>query len=167
MNRFFLFIFTFLIYSQFFALDPPKRLGLNTIKTGFLIGYQQGTFSAVEVGIERQWKEMKLVKPTTLAMTFTMEYQFKANTIGYKIGPWMKTGRMDFSYGANFTVFSDFTNYRAGVTPGLGIKLLGFHIISGYNIIFGRPSFTDFNRLHLSVRYYISKKRKFEWKKKK
>lgn len=149
------------------AIAPPTGIipELRTIKTGMLVGIQKGTYFGIELGAERQWKEIKLKKPFTWAVSATGEYQFEANNLGFKAGPWFKWGRADFTYGANFTLMSDFTHYRTGISPTIGFKIIGFHIIASYNVLWGDPSLITYNKLHLSVRYYISKERKFKWKK--
>ena len=149
--------------------EPPATFPpipeLNTIKTGMLIGVQKGVYFGVEMGMERQWKEIKLKKPRTLAIAATGEYQFEANTIGFKAGPWVKYGRLDFTYGINATILSDFDRTKFGVSPAVGFKIIGFHLLASYNITSGKEPFTAYNKLHLSLRYYISKDREFKWKK--
>jgi hypothetical protein len=158
-----------LFSSRIVAHEPPVLLRplpeLNTVKTGLLIGIQKGKYFGLELGMERQWKEIKLKKPRTFAIAATGEYQFEANTVGFKVGPWWKFGRADFTYGINATVLSDFDNSKFGVSPAIGFKLIGFHILASYNITSGTGPYTDFNKLHLSLRYYISKSREFNWKK--
>ncbi len=138
---------------------------LNTIKTGLLIGVQKGKFFGVEIGMERQWKEIKLKKPFTWAIAATGEYQFEANAAGFKAGPWVKFGRLDFTYGLNLTVLSDFEYSKFGISPTIGFKLIGFHVLASYNITTSNGPFVNYNKLHLSLRYYISKNREFKWKK--
>ncbi len=145
----------------------PIKSKISSTKTGMIIGLQKGKYTGFELGMERQWKEIKLKSPFTMAATFNMEYQFGANVIGFKGGPWMKFGRMDFTYGANATFLSDFEDNRFGVSPALGFKLLGFHAIASYNFVFGPERFSEYNKMHVSLRYYISKSRKINWNKKK
>lgn len=164
MRAFFLaFLFLNIFISAHCGGDEFAKTKITKTKSGLLLGYQQGKFFTVELGLERQWKQMKIKKPLTIAGAFTMEYQFDANVIGYRVGPWMKFGRMDLTYGANAILFSDFERYRIGVDPAIGFKLVGFHIITGYNIMFGSEAF-DYNTIHLSIRYYFSQKRKLHVK---
>ena len=164
--------FTVVLFSNlFYGFDARTIMSpipeLNTRKTGLLIGVQRGVYNGIEFGWERQWKEIKLKNPKTFAFSAVGEYQFKANVLSFKAGPWMKLGRADFSYGANFVAMSDFRYSKLGVAPAIGFKFLGFHLQAGYNLLLGNRNFTDHNRLYLSLRYYISKDRKFFWKKEK
>ena len=175
MKTFLILIFTTNIFvlSAFAGGEDPVDKSkvlipeLNTIKTGLLIGYQLGQFQGFELGMERQWKEIKLKKPFTFAISATGEYQVEANILGFKAGPWFKAGRADFTYGVQFVAFSDFIDTRIGIDPNIGFKIIGFHVIAGYNILVDESLFTEYNRLHLSIRYYISKDREFKWIKKK
>ncbi len=162
-------IIPFLLSSIFCSANLvaglPDLPSVRTKKTGMLIGLQRGKFNGFELGMERQWKQLKLKKPFTFATAFTMEYQFQANAMGFKIGPWVKYGRADFTYGANFTYLSNFDENLFGISPHIGFKMLGFHVLASYNFMPNRSSFVDYNTLHLSLRYYISKSRKFKVKK--
>lgn len=148
---------------------PPSFMNpipeLNTIKTGLLLGAQKGQYFGVELGMERQWKEIKLKKPFTWAIAATGEYQFEANTIGFKAGPWVKFGRVDFTYGVNALILSDFEYTKFGIAPSIGFKLIGFHLLASYNITNANGPFVDYNKLHVSLRYFLSKNREFKWKK--
>lgn len=167
MQRFALLI---ILFHSLLFVKASDNLGilpeLRTIKTGLVIGAQKGQYFGVELGMERQWKEIKLKKPFTWAIAANGEYHFGSNNIGFKAGPWFKWGRADFTYGANFTLLSDFTNYRIGVSPAIGFKLIGFHLLASYNLLGGSSSFTDYNKLHLSLRFFLSKDRQFKWEKK-
>lgn len=143
---------------------PFPKFKVTRNKQGFLIGYQKGKYDAIELGLERQWKQIRLKSPATIAGAVTMEYQFNSNVLGYKIGPWIKFGRMDFTYGTNLFAFSDFEHWRIGISPALGFKLFGFHFISSYNIPFNSNQLIEFNKLHVSIRYFISKKRNLKFK---
>lgn len=141
------------VYSQ-------KKLSVE--KTGFLIGVQQGKFNGFEFGMERQWKQLKLKYPKTLAVAGKVEYLFEANTIGFKAGPWWKFGRLNFTYGTDLLIASDFDQTKLGLAPNMGFKLIGFHFLAGYNIVANAPEFTRYNKLFVSVRYFIPKKRQFK-----
>ncbi len=141
------------------------KLKLSRTKYGMLLGYQQGKYTGAELGVEFQWKEVKLKKPLTIAGAINMEYHFDARVLGYKIGPWVKFGRMDFTYGVNMVAFSDFEHWRIGFQPALGFKLVGFHFLTGYNFAYGPSAFEEYNKLHVSARYFISRSRKLHVKK--
>lgn len=143
------------------AIDVPK---LTTTKTGLLVGLQKGLFNGFEMGMERQWKQIKLVKPKTFAISVTGEYLFKANAVGLKVGPWFKLGRADFTYGVYAIVASNFNKSTVGIAPAIGFKILGFHGQVSYNIM-NEQHTIEYNRLNISLRYFISKKRTFDLKK--
>lgn len=133
---------------------------VNTTKTGLLIGIQKGKFDGFEIGFERQWKQVKLIKPRTVGLSVTGEYLFKANGFGIKAGPWVKPGRTSFTYGANLLAATKFNQPALGFAPSVGFKLLGFHGQVSYNFIKNGEEF-DYNKLNVSLRYFISRKRKF------
>lgn len=156
-------IFIILVFSNIWSSEPPGIIPeVKTIKTGLLVGAQKGRFFGVELGMERQWKELKLKKPFTWAIAANGEYHFGSNNLGFKAGPWFKWGRADFTYGVNLTYLSDFTYSRLGASPAIGFKIIGFHLLASYNFLVGSDQFTDYNKLHVSVRYYLSKDRKFK-----
>jgi hypothetical protein len=167
MNRLLL---TFLLLTSFLSFRSNSPTGiipeLRTIKTGLLVGAQKGQYFGIELGMERQWKELKLKKPFTWAIAANGEYHLGSNNLGFKAGPWFKWGRADFTYGVNLTYLSDFEYARVGFSPAIGFKLIGFHLIASYNSLYGPDQFDDYNKLHISLRYYISKDRKFKWAKK-
>lgn len=160
-------ILTLLISCSVYSSEPTGIIPeLRTIKTGLLIGAQKGKYFGIELGMERQWKELKLKKPFTWAIAANGEYHFGSDNLGFKVGPWFKWGRADFTYGVNLTFLSDFEYNRFGASPAIGFKIIGFHILASYNVLYGPDQFNDYNKLHLSLRYYISKDRKFKWDKK-
>ena len=139
-------LFSIILFSsKLWSCEPPIVLNplpeLNTIKTGLLIGVQKGKYFGIELGMERQWKEIKLKKPRTFAIAATGEYQFQANTLGFKVRPSWKFGRADFTYGFNATVLSDFEYNKFGISPAIGFKLLGFHLLASYNITSNKKNF--------------------------
>lgn len=95
-----------------------------------------------------------------------MEYNFKHNVLGYKFGGWMKKGRINFTYGVNLCYFTDFEGHRLGGGPAIGFRLIGFHLVNGYNFTFGSHELEHFNRLYVSIRYYIPLENKIKFKKK-
>lgn len=165
MARSLLFILIILTCGKVVANEPRGIIPeLRTIKTGLLVGIQKGKYFGIELGMERQWKELKLKKPFTWAVAANGEYHFESNNLGFKVGPWFKWGRADFTYGVNLTCLSDFEYARIGASPSIGFKIIGFHILASYNFLYGPDLYQDYNQLHVSVRYYISKERKFKWK---
>ena len=144
--------------------DKKKKTKFSVNKYGTLIGIQRGQFFNIELGVEQQKKQIKLKNPNTIAWAFNMEYAWEPNTLGYKLGGWFKTGRMGFTYGANAVGTTNFERYNIGVAPTLGFKLIGFHLITSYNIFLNKKAEYDYNTMHVSIRYFISRQRKFSKK---
>ena len=140
---------------------------VSTNKLGTLIGIQRGKFFTIELGIEQQKKQVKIIKPRTIAWNFVMEYAWASNTFGYKLGSWYKHGRADFTYGLNAIAFTDFEKVKPGLSPEIGFKFIGFHFITSYNFLLNSNADFEQNTFHLSIRYFVSRKRKFKIEKKK
>jgi hypothetical protein len=154
-----------------FASDPmhplPKFPEMKSVKSGVLFGLQKGEFTAFELGMERQWKKIKLKEPEIKALNLALEYQFRSNVFGLKPGFWFKTGRLSFTYGGAFTLLTDFKYNRIGISPQLGYRVLNFHGFASYNFLVGPKEFTDYNRMHVTLRIYLNQERKLELDKKK
>ena len=162
------FLFLFLSFLQLKAENEFKLFPkITTNKLGTLIGIQRGKFFTIELGIEQQKKQVKLFKPKTIAWNFVVEYAWQSNTMGYKLGSWYKPGRAAFSYGINAIAFTDFDQVKPGFSPELGFKLIGFHFITSYNFLFNNSANFEQNTFHLSIRYFLSRKRKFKIEKNK
>jgi hypothetical protein len=170
----FIYLVAFLSFTSLYGSSvlPPFSTSkllpeIKTIKTGVLFGLQKGEFMAFELGMERQWKKVKLKEQTIKAINFVMEYQFRSDVFGLKPGFWWKTGRLSFTYGSALTLLTDFKYNRVGVTPQLGYRILNFHAIASYNLVFGPKEFIDYNRIHVALRFYLNQSRKIEVEKKK
>ncbi len=133
---------------------------------GMIVGLQRGTYTAIEFGGEAHWRKISLKKPHIFAATANMEYNFNSNVIGYKAGMWMKRGRINLTYGINLVYFTDFDKSRYGIGPSIGFRLLGFHLVNGYNFLVGNKELTKVNNLYISLRYYFPMDNKFKWGKK-
>lgn len=128
-------------------------------KYGTLIGIQRGKFFTIEAGIEQQFKKLQLKKPTTWAWNAHLDYAWQPNTLSFKAGSWYKDGRAGFTLGGSAVGASDFEHFSAGVSPEVGIKLFGFHVLASYNVFLINPKAVETNNLHLSIRYFISRNR--------
>lgn len=134
---------------------------------GMLLGVQRGKYTFLELGVERHWQKVKLIKPRTYSLGANLEYNFKNNVIGYKLSGWMKVGRINLTYGGNICYFTNFEATRIGLGPAIGFRFLGFHLINGYNFTFGSEDFKEFNTLYVSLRYFFPLDRKIRFKKSK
>ncbi len=154
-----------IIGTTLLALPAMAQLPkITTTKSGLLIGIQRGKYNGIELGYERQWKQVKLVKPKTLGFSATGEFLLGANAFGFKAGPWAKFGRTNFTYGLNAMAAFKANEPAIGLSPAIGIKLLGFHGQVSYNLIENGDRF-NYNKFNISVRYFLIKDRKFHKKK--
>ncbi len=155
-----------------------KKIEVYTRKTGVLVGFQQAKYFNLELGLEHQWKKIRLKKPWTYAVHGRLEYALKQNVIGYKCGVWMKQGRLDFTYGLQGGYYSnaEFGGGNFVFGPELGLKLIGFHFFAGYQyrvknneldmedvVVNGR--IVGINPVYVGVRYFLAKNRKTKVKK--
>jgi hypothetical protein len=132
---------------------------------GMIVGLQRGKFTTIEFGGEIHWRKISLNKPRLFATTANMEYNFSDNIIGYKAGVWFKRGRINLTYGANLVYFTDFDKSKYGIGPSIGFRLLGFHLVNGYNFLTGDKELTNTNTLYIALRYYFPIDNAFNWKK--
>jgi hypothetical protein len=162
-------LFLFLLFVQQFnaqgILDrkEPKKV----VKSGPYIGIQSGRFYAGEVGIEKQWKRSdKFLESTTNALHMGVNYSYDFSNfhpiLGYDLGFWHKENTVGLTYGMNFCMRTNFDQYRLGICPTIGIKILQFHIQTGYHLLapFNRNNASfDANTIFLSVRFLIVNER--------
>lgn len=135
--------------------NPFKKKGLDVtvIKTGPYFGLQRGKYTILELGVERQWKNIKLKTAKTQALHMGFNYNFKYNVLGYDIGYWNKPSRIGLTYGGNLVMRTDFDETRIGIAPVLGYKLYGFHLQTGYHFLTPATDFIETNRFFVSLRF--------------
>jgi hypothetical protein len=135
--------------------------------TGPYFGLQRGQFGFIELGMERQWKQFKLVHPIINSAHFGINYNYKNNIMGYDLGYWRKKGRLNFTYGANLCLRTNFERYRFGFTPTIGYKIWQLHLQTGYHfLIKSTPNF-DSNTFFISARFVLINDVDFKIKRKK
>lgn len=132
---------------------------------GAIIGLQGGQYTFIELGYEAHWRKMSLLKkPHIIGATANLEYNFGHHVLGYKAGAWMKRGRVNLTYGANLVYFTDFNGgSRYGLNPVIGFRLVGFHLLNGYNFLAGDKEFDKVNTVYVGLRYYFPVDNKFTW----
>ena len=146
---------------------PPRKLFQRN--TGIILGWQRGRSTFIEMGVEAHWRKISLLKPHIIGATANMEYNFGNNVLGYKAGAWMKRGRINLTYGANVSYYTNFkSGHRFGFGPSVGFRLLGFHLVNGFNFLTADKSATTetlvpANSLYLTLRYYFPVQNKFVW----
>ena len=158
----------FLLTSQNTIEVFPRRIPkINMTKSGPYLGIQQGKQMILELGGERQWKQVKLVKPNTQAASIGGNYNFRYNVIGFDLGYWFKRGRLDFTYGARVVYRSDFESNSFGIAPVVGYKILQFHLQAGYHFL-TKPKYQfETNTLFVSLRFVLINNRDLDIKREK
>lgn len=143
-----------------------KDLKIISNSYGPIIGLQRGKYTFLEIGAEYHWRKIRLKNPKIYSVGGNFEYNFGHNLLGYKFGFWTKQNRVDLTYGANIMYLTDFNNNKVGLSPTLGFRLIGFHIITGYNFTLGDEAL-KYNTLHIALRYFIPSENKLKVKKSK
>ncbi|MFT7344197.1 MAG: hypothetical protein ACI9XP_000780 [Lentimonas sp.] len=136
-------------------------------RSGPYLGLQKGMYNVAEFGAEKQWTRVKLIRPVTHAARLGFNYNFKRNVIGYDLGYWFKTGRLNLTYGANLVARSDFSKTQFGIAPNIGYKFLQFHLQTGYHFFGADTNPIETNTLYISLKWVIINKRKLDIDRKK
>jgi hypothetical protein len=140
---------------------PEIKTGVHQTKSGPFFGIEKGKYTAFTIGFEKQWKN-KLIKPETNALRFGIDYGFKTKILGYKVGYWHKKGRLNFTYGADLCLRSDFDQSKIGFAPTIGYKIGQFHFQTGYHFYTKSQLIVPSNTFFLSLRLVIINRRKLE-----
>lgn len=154
------------ISRGFEATPTAKRIldaRLNVKKTGPYFGLQQGNFLVPEIGVERQWKQIRLMRSQTHAAHMGFNYNLKYNVLGYDVGYWWKPHRIGLTYGANLFLRSNFESTKIGFAPVIGFKFWLLHLQTGYHFM-RRPKEFETNTLFISIRIGIINDRDIELK---
>lgn len=127
---------------------------LRMVKMGPFIGLEKGKYLNVHFGGERQWQELKLVKPKTYALNIQFDYNYTNNIIGAEMGTWMKVGRLNMTYGGRINWFNDFNgNSRFGFSPNVGYKFMQGHFQFGVNLLSPSNYVQQVNSFYASLRW--------------
>lgn len=154
------------------ALLSSSARKLFQRNTGIILGWQRGSNTAIEFGGEAHWRKLSLLKPHIIGATANLEYDFSNHIIGYKAGMWMKRGRVNLTYGGNLSYHNNFKKVsRFGIGPAVGFRLMGFHLINGYNFLTkdkgaDKGNALPVNSLYMTLRYYFPVQNKFTWDRK-
>ena len=158
------FLFSGLVSAQgLFDKMKEKESKKKIVKTGPYFGVQSGKFYAGEVGVERQWKQGKLMSPNTHALHFGVNYTYDFTrwnpVLGYDIGYWFRKSNIGLTWGGSVCMRSNFQDYRFGIVPTVGYKVWQVHIQTGYHILYpfksSAPNSFVTNTLFLSARFVI------------
>ena len=146
---------------------PLHKKKLYQRNYGAVIGVQRGAVTAIELGMEAHWRKLSLRKPNIVGATANFNYNFGRHVVGYQAGMWMKTGRVNLTYGGNLVYYSNFKgSSRYGLGPSVGFRLMGFHLTNGFNFLAGDKEMKGANTLYMSLRYYFPVENKFTWDRK-
>lgn len=153
------------IHAQTGSFKPAPidlKTDLSVRRSGPYFGIQKGKFDVIEVGMEGQYKKFKIGKPYTHAAHFGINYSFKNNILGYDVGYWFKKGRLNFTYGANLVLRTDFTHNKVGFAPVIGYKIWQFHIQTGYLFLTKTTVPMQTNTFFVSLRFVLINHNNFD-----
>jgi hypothetical protein len=148
--------------SSSYPAPLPRKLYERNY--GAIVGLQRGNITSIELGGEMHWRKIAWKKPTITGASADFEYNFGHHVLGYKVGMWQKTGRVNLTYGGNLVYYTNFHGLqRYGLAPAVGFRFAGFHLINGYNILLGDKEMKDVNKLYITLRYFFPVDHKFTW----
>ena len=154
-------ILLFLLLSVSSAYGQPDRLGIfgernkkkiNIVKTGPYFGLERGKYTNVEIGMERQWKRVRLREAETHAAHLGFNYNFRHNVLGYEMGYWYRPGRVSLTMGGSICFLTDFDETKIGFAPTIGYKIWRLHLQTGYKFMTTADFFDEHNRFFVSLR---------------
>jgi hypothetical protein len=160
-NKYLVFALLCFIVNTISASTPPP-LKVNLYKFGPYIGLQRGAYTNIDFGVEYQLKELAFIKPTTQAVHGGFNYNLYNNVLGYELGYWMKKGRLNLTYGANFIFRTDFNRNAVGFAPLVGFKFMQFHLQTGYNLLFTQYPPKAVNGFFVSLRFVFIQNRNLD-----
>ena len=151
----------------FSQIKKKPLLEPNVKKLGPYFGVQQGKYTVGEIGMEAQFKSIRLKKPKTHAVHLGLGYNIPNNSLQVNGGYWHKPSRFDLTYGIDICMRSDFDTERYGISPVVGYKIFGFHIRAGYMLLTPSETFLATNQLFINLRFTLVNNRNFSWNKRK
>lgn len=146
-------------------LKDKTILDVSVKKMGPYFGWQRGKYNVFELGIERQWKKIKLSESKTHSLNTGFNYNFKYNVLGYDFGYWIKPSRLGLTYGGRLIYRTDFSESRFGIAPTIGYKIFGFHLQTGYQLLSTAADFTETNGFFIGLRFTLINDRDLDMKK--
>lgn len=152
---------TLLQQSLQVALWPDVK----TVKMGPYFGFQKGTYDLVEFGGEYQRKNIKLTHPTTNAIRFGANYNFRNSILGFDLAYWHQKSRLGLTYGLILSHRTNFDESRIGLSPTIGFRLLQFHLQTGYTFYSPASNFSEVNRFFIALKFTLVNNRDIKVKK--
>ena len=156
--------FPILANAQLFKKGRLYESKLYVVKTGPYVGLEQGKYLNFNFGVERQWQQLKLVKPQTHAASLQFDYNFKQKVMGAQLGYWFKIGRLNLTYGGRISWRTDYTYNRFAFSPNVGYKLLQAHFQLGVHLMPPHEGFRNVNTFYASLRWVFINNRDFRRK---
>ena len=145
--------FNFVANAQLLEKIKMPESKLNVRKTGPFLGLEQGKYTNANFGVERQWADIKLMKPQTHALNLQFDYNFTQKQMGSQLGYWFKVGRLNMTYGARVSWHTDFDGHHLySISPNVGYKLLQAHFQLGVNLQ-EKSDFVVNNTFYASLRW--------------
>lgn len=141
-------------YSQKKGINMPESK-MVMVKYGPFLGVEQGSYMNIHFGLERQLKQLRLIKPNTWAVNLQFDYNFKRSMAGMQSGFWFKTNRLDLTYGGRLIWQTDFSNHRFGFSPNVGYKVLQAHFQLGCNLLTRNEQMAQWNTFYASLRWVL------------
>jgi hypothetical protein len=155
--------FTFFVLLGMFSYSQRRLFKLpsyDVVRTGPYVGYQWGNYGLVEIGFEKQWKDLKLFKSKTTAVFGGLNYSFTEEVIGFDLGAWRKLGFLGVTYGIAGIYRTDLTYNKLGVSPMLGWKIGRFHLHVGYQFMIPNQQEPIVNEFYTTLRFKVWSKKK-------
>lgn len=149
--------------------EKKKKFSLPKVtvtQSGPYVGLQKGRYNVLEFGMEGQYKRVRLIKNVTHAAHMGFNYNFFQNVLGYDLGYWYKSGRLNLTYGANFVYRTNFLENRIGICPVIGYKLWQLHLQTGVHLMTRSQMDFPTNIFFISLRFVLINQRDVKIKKK-
>lgn len=162
-----LIFFLFLAGEGFSQKEKKPLLDPHVRKLGPYFGVQQGKYTVGELGMEAQFKDIRLKKTKTNAFHLGVGYNIPNNAMQINGGYWHKPSRLDLTYGFDICMRTDFYEERFGISPVVGYKIFGFHVRAGYMFLTPADTFIATNTLFINLRFTLVNNRNFNWNRRK
>ncbi len=130
----------------------------HVVRSGPIFGFEKGQFIGLDLGAEKQWKQLKFKNAPTIAINSLLSYDYLNEVLGFDLGSWYKRNTLGFTLGASFGIRSDFNynNYRFVFTPTLGYKIWQLHAMAGYHFLSPSTSFIQpINTVFVGLRFVL------------
>lgn len=126
-----------------------EKLKLYQNTRGLLLGYERGRTDYLLVGYHYNWKKIRLKKPTIHAVEGIGSVAPFTGILGLQASYWQRQGRFKLTYGGQVGYFTNFEQSTLSLGPTVGIRLLGLHAQTGFNLL-SEPE-VEANRLFLRL----------------